>query len=267
MVKILACLVVTMTGAIAAPLPSITVPEAKLAPLLTAKPDDPAWKSGTPVVLTQASIGTPTALLSSPPPKTEVRLLWDASDLYVRFTCAEVTAPYFPPATSPDAPHIYAGDAVEFFLDPVGDSRQWFEFQFNARNDRFAQITVCTAEPKWDASQRLLSDFIARDLWAYPMPNPEQVRSAAAWLPEAKAWIVDIALPAATVLKRTGLKKFAPMQLRGNLIRYEWLEPSPGAKRELLSLNWSPTPRYVPHRCPTAFGFIKLTGVASSSAP
>src|ERR1700677_2732929 len=144
MVKILACLVVTMTGAVAAPLPSITVPETKLAPLLTAKPDDPAWKTATPVILDQASIGTPAALLTNPPPRTEVRLLWDPTALYVRFTCANEAAPYFPPPDSPDAQHIYAGDAVEFFLDPVGDARQWFEFQFNARNDRFAQITVCT---------------------------------------------------------------------------------------------------------------------------
>jgi hypothetical protein len=267
MVKILACLVVTMTGAVAAALPSITVPETKLAPLLTAQPDDPAWNAAKPVLLDQASLGTPAALVPNPPPKTEVRLLWDVNNLYVRFTCAEETAPYFPPPDSPDAHHIYAGDAAEFFLDPVGDSRQWFEFQFNARNDRFAQITVCTAEPKSDASLRLLPDFIAHDVWAYPMPNPEQVRSAASWLPGAKTWIVDAAFPAAMLLKRTGLKKFVPMQLRGNLIRYQWIEPAPGAKRELLSLNWSPIPRYVPHRCPAAFGFIKLTGVASSSTP
>lgn len=247
--------------------PSLAVTEAKLAPLLTAKPDDPAWSAATPVRLNQASIGTPANLLVNPPPRTDVRLLWDPGWLYLRFTCASETAPYFPPQGTPDAQHIYAGDAVEFFLDPVGDARQWFEFQFNARNDRFAQITVCTAPPKWDSSLRLLPDFIARDLWAYPLPNPEQVRSAAAWNPEAKTWIVDAAFPAALVLKRTGLKKFAPMQLRGNLIRYQWLETRPGAKRELLSLNWSPIPRYVPHRCPAAFGFIKLAGVASSSVP
>ncbi len=271
---VLLYLVLTLTGgtlasgdpqAPAAP-PSATVAEAKIAPRVSAQPDDPAWSCPATMQLDQASIGTPISLLAHRPPPTEVRMLWDPKWLYCRFTCEDDTPPYLPPGDGLNT-RVYQGDAVEVFLDPVGDSRQWFEFQFNARNDRFGQVTVCSAKPEWDANLRLKSDFIARNVWTFPLKELDQVRSAARWAPSAGKWIVDVAIPAALMLKRTGGKNFTPMQLRGNFLRYKWVETSSAAKRQLLSLNWSPIPLYIPHRCPAAFGFITLAGETPSSVP
>jgi hypothetical protein len=240
-----------------APRPRITVPATAATPLMTAAADDPAWSHAATI-----SILTP-SLSSTPPPTrsipgTEVRLLWDSQWLYIRFLCHD-DQPYLP-VHGLNAP-IYQGDAVEVFLDPVGDCREWMELEFNAANDLFFQNTVCVGEPAWDDSLRLTSMVIARDLWTFPDATLSRLRHAAAdWKINGRTvgWIVDIAVPAAPLLKRSGGPKIQTMTLRGNFLRYKWI-PGSGAKRNLLSLNWSPTILYIPHRCPAAFGWIDLS--------
>jgi Carbohydrate family 9 binding domain-like len=241
-----------------APRPHVKVTQAVATPLVTANADDPAWSQATRIPLDTLSLST-TPPPAIPIPGTEVRLLWDADWLYVRFLCKD-DHPYLP-FHGPNAP-IYKGDVVEIFLDPVGDCREWMELEFNASNDVYNQITVCTAEPKWDRSLRLNDDFIARDVWTFPNPYLTELRSAAApWKVNGQTvgWIVDAAIPAAGILKRSGLKKLGAMTLRGNFLRYKSVPQATGTKRDLLSLTWSPVVLFIPHRCPAAFGFIDLS--------
>ena len=243
-----------------APRPHLAIPEAKPPlPRVTAQADDPAWGLAAAVTLDTPSLGSKLAA-GQLIPKTEVRALWSPDWLYFRFLCADDQPPY----TSAPAPSgsIADGDVVEIFLDPVGDCRQWFELQFNAAGARFIQNTACTGEPKWDASLHLTGDFINRDSWSFQDPVMKSVRSAAApWQQDGRTvgWIVDVALPAGPVLRRAGLRKFAAMTLRGELLRYQHPAVPGAAKRGFLSLNWSPVVLGAPHRSPAAFGFFDLS--------
>jgi hypothetical protein len=239
-----------------APRPAITVPQALLKPALTANVDDPAWIRAATLPALTPSLGTPP--LSTPPPLTKVQLLWDADYLYVRFICRDTEI--YTPVHGHDAP-LYQGDAVEIFLDPVGDSRQWIELEFNADNDTFEQLFLCTAEPKYDSALCLTGDVIARDTWNILPWDLKGLRSKAMRLLPAtneQDWIVDVAIPAKVLLRRTGLKQFAPMTLRGDFLRYKYPPAEPGKPRELLPLNWSPVSSGRPHHSPGAYGYINL---------
>jgi hypothetical protein len=243
-----------------APRPHLAISEAKAPlPLVTAQSADPAWAQVAATAIDTPSLNSklaPTRVI----PKTEVRALWSPDGLYFRFTCAEDHAPYVVPPAAGGS--LSNGDVVEIFLDPAGDCRQWFELQFNAAGARFIQISVCTSDPKWDASLRLTGDSVNRNSWSFQDPSLQSVRSATApWRKDGRTigWIVDVALPAVPVLKRTGLRKFEPMTLRGDLLRYQWSVIPGTDKRDLLSLNWSPVVFGAPHRSPAAFGFFDLS--------
>lgn len=242
-----------------APRPRIAVPPASAKPLVTAAADDPAWSGAALIPLNTLSLS------SSPPPaapipKTEVRLLWDPEWLYVRFLCEDDQT--YLPVHGHNAP-IYLGDAVEIFLDPVGDCREWVELELNASNDFYNSITLCTTEPKCDRSLHLTGEVIARDIWVFPDDaDLKDLRSAASpWKVNDKTvgWIVDVAIPASGILKRTGLKKFQAMSLHADFLRYKSIPKATGDKRDLLSLTWSPITLGNPHRCPAAFGIIDLS--------
>jgi hypothetical protein len=244
------------------PRPTITVPQAVLIPALTAKTDDPAWLHAVTLPALTLSLGTPP--LVSPPPQTKVQLLWSPDYLYVRFICQDTNI--YTPIHGRDAP-IYQGDAVEVFLDPVGDSRQWVELEFNADNDVFDQLFLCTTEPKPDASLCLSSAAMVRNTWNFLSWDMVGLRSQAARMlhaPNEQDWIVDIAIPAKELLRRTGLKQFAPMTLRGDFLRYKSLPSAQDKQRNLLSLNWSPVVLGRPHRSPGAYGYINLVSTPDS---
>ena len=243
-----------------APRPHFAISEVKSAlPLVTAQPDDPAWTQAAAVAVETPSLGAKLAP-QQVIPKTEVRALWSPDWLYFRFTCEDDQQPYIaPPAASGS---ISDSDVVEIFLDPVGDCRQWFELQFNEAGGRFIQNTACTGEPKWDASLHLTGDYVNRNSWSFQDPSMKGVRSAAApWQKNGQVvgWIVDVALPAAPVLKHAGLKKFAAMSLRGDFLRYQHPAIPGSDKRGFLPLNWSPVILGGPHRSPAAFGYFDLS--------
>jgi hypothetical protein len=243
-----------------APRPHLAIAKAGATlPLVTAQPDDPAWSQVASTLINTPSLGSklsPQTVI----PKTEVRALWSEDWLYFRFVCEESEPPYIPaPAASGS---LSDGDVVEIFLDPVGDCRQWFELQFNPAGAHFVQNTVCTGEPKWDASLHLTGDFISRNSWSFQDPSMKSVRNAAAPLQkdgQTISWIVDVALPAVPVLKHAGLKKFGAMTLRAGLLRYQHSAIPGSAKRDFLSLTWSPITLGNPHRCPAAYGYLDLS--------
>jgi len=240
-----------------APRPHVAAPLAKTTPLITAAADDPAWNDAAAI-----PINTPSLSNSPPPPipipGTEVRVMWDPAWLYVRFLCKD-DHPYLPPHNPGDP--IYTGDVVEVFIDPVGDCREWVEVELNAASESYDQLTLCTGEPKWDATLHLNGDVIARDIWVFPHESLKEMRHAAApWTINGQTvgWIVDVAIPASGLLKRTGLKKFQAMSLHGDFLRYKTVPQPTGTKRDFLSLTWSPITLGNPHRCPAAFGIIDL---------
>lgn len=246
-------------------LPLLEVPRAALAPAVSADPSDPAWLQSARIAALGLALGDGSKGLVPLP--TQVLAQWDEKFLYVRFVCqdAEVYAPF----TVRDSP-VYQGDCAEIFLDVVGDARQVVELQLSPSGGIFDQQILLTTEAKSDENLVLTGDVLNRDFWTDLSWNLKDMKTAFARTP--KGWIVDFALPAEAILRRRGLKAWAPMTIRANFLRYDWapddtdawgINDATGQKRRLNAHNWAPVKHGSPHISPQAMGFLKLMpGVA-----
>ncbi len=243
--------------------PRLQVPQAIVTPRVDADPDDPAWHHAVTIPSLGLSILPPdekAARSGRVAPPTEVKLLWDAKWLYVRFLCDDWDI--YAPVVGRDAP-IYKADVVEVFLDPVGDARQWFELEANTNNDVLDATTVLSAEPKSRPDGRLTADIIDHQSWFCLDYTIRGLRTAATVRRSDRAdrgWIVDLAIPAGAALRRLDRQQFTAMTLRANFLRYDYIpDPSdPSKPRALIALNWSPVLDGQPHTSPQAMGFIEL---------
>lgn len=238
-----------------APRPRVIVPETQRPPLLNADPADTTWQTAVKLAPLVPSLpwGAPSEFMQ---PETEVRVMWDRDALYVRFLCKDDHVENT--IHGHDAP-VFKGDAVEIFLDPMGDCKEWIELEFNASNDVLDQLFLCTGEPRSDPSLRLDDEVIRRDVRSLLSWDMQGLKSAAdRWIENGReiGWIVDVSIPASGFPKRAGLAQFKPMTLRGNFLRYKWV--ANGTKHELISNNWSPVAFGCPHTSPAAFGELVL---------
>jgi len=165
---------------------------------------------------------------------------------------------------------VYPGDVVEVFLDPKGDSREYIEWEISPRNQIFDQLITLTTDPKSDANGMLLPEIRSRDWWADRSWDCERLMTATRQIPTSgvnNAWIADIAIPADPVLRRLGLKQWQSMNVRANLIRYEWIDDAKekGGKK-LVAMNWSPIIYGCPHISPQAMGILRLEDSHSSES-
>ncbi len=234
------------------------MPRVVVAPKVEADPADPAWEKAARLASIPLCVGSDArdAALG-----TEVQLLWDERFLYVRFICADTATDA--PFEGRDQPH-YKADAVEVFLDAVGDGRQYTELEVSPKNQVFDALFTLTAEPRGDEHGKLLDEVRNRDLWSNAAWNFEGLRTATRVLREGEkttGWIADIALPAGPVLRRFGLAKFQPMTLRAHLLRYRWTKPFSAVadpERRLIAMSWAPVLHGCPHISPGAMGVLKL---------
>jgi hypothetical protein len=226
------------------------------APAVTAAADDPAWAGAPQIDQLTLPFGSKQADQILP---TQIAVRWDAEWLYIRFTSTGAM-PYSPFGDQRDATH-YQGDAVEVFLDPVGDGRQYFELQLSPANGVFDQNTLITTEPKSDSKGRLVGSVLATDYWPNVGYDMKGLRTASRVTGEGAAavWIADFAIPAEAALRRLGKKQFAEgMALRINFLRYHWTGPKEDTKRKLIPMNWSPVVFGCPHQSPAAMGLVTL---------
>jgi Carbohydrate family 9 binding domain-like len=236
-------------------LPTLHVPHTLTIPTITAELRDKRWDKAAVIDALSFSPGVPVAEESLP--QTQVKLLWDADFLYIRFICRE-DHDIYSPYRGRGAPY-YRADVVEIFVDPVGDSREFVEVEVSPDNGVFDQLHLITTDPQSGDDGVLNSRIMDRNMWSFPGWNLQGLRHAASrWVrPDgSKGWLVDVALPT-PLLKRTGLSHFAPMTLRANFLRYDY--PLRGKEREFVSLNWSPVVAGRPHRSPARMGYLVLT--------
>ncbi len=239
-----------------AAIPHLVVPHTVMNPGVTARPSDPAW-TGPPLIshLT-LSLGCKPA---GHPLPTKIWLQWNRNWLYIRFVCLG-PKPYAPYGNKRNAPH-YRGDVVEVFLDPVGDSRQYFEIEVSPANGVFMQNTLITTKPESQANGVLTGNILRRNYWPDPGYDIRGLRTAVSIHRAGKAyvWTTDLAIPAASVLKRTGRRRFRKgMKLRMNLLRYHYTGPLNDAHRQLVAMNWSPVACGRPHVSPMRMGWLLL---------
>jgi hypothetical protein len=240
-----------------APRPHLVVPKAAAPPLMTAAPDDPAWANAAVIPALTPMLSDDPAL-QYPVPPTEVRVVWDATYLYIRFTCTgeDIFAPY----TEPDA-DLYKADVVEVFLDPMGDARQWVELEVSPTNNILDILHLCTAPVIKTRADLIMDwDLVNTDLWdqrGWPMEHLKTATSSIVIQGKCR-WIVDIAWPAAALLKRQGSTNFSPMELHANFLRYDYQKREGKTERVFVPANWSPTMLGCPHISPKAMGVLQL---------
>lgn len=236
-------------GPIEPPMLSVVAVSA-VAPRVTAEANDPAWEAATQIPSLLLALGL------APEPgdvSTRVRLCWDAAHIYVRFEADD--RELYAPVRGRDK-ELYRGDVVEVFLDPVGDGKQVIEVQVSPHNDVFDQVILLTADAESNTNARLKQDVLSRDFWAFPSWNCDGLRTAASFGADG-SWIVDIAIPATSVLRRTGKTTFSDgLALRANFIRYDWVPEND--TRTLRAFNWLPVVHGCPHISPRAMGALRL---------
>lgn len=233
-------------------------------PSLTADPDDPAWIDAE--AIESLSLVTPVkdglTTYAEPYYPTRVQALWDASALYLRFSCTD-PEPYAP-FDGHDDPH-HRGDVVEVFIDPVGDARQWYEFQFSPRGDVLDKRFVMSAPPVVDergvltgASRRHLRESLGWDATGLRVSTEYRVEQGGA---EAR-WIVDAAIPAGLVTQYHGGGPLTPMTLWVNFVRND-RPMMPSGERCLVSTTWVNVLAGRPHVSPKARGQLVLRPAVS----
>lgn len=244
-----------LVGSALGGVPEMSVPYATRKPSLKAEWGERAWEEAGVIAKLTPSLGSDPALT---PQATEVRLLWDEANLYIRFTCEakEIVA-----TLSGRDTEYHKEEAVEVFLDPARDGKAYIELQVSPNNGVRDVLYLCTGEPRYDENGRFLPEILKRDSWSFDTWNLDGLRTATGRFSEdgKQGWIAEIAIPS-TVLRRLGAAQFNEMALKANFIRLEHPKAGPdSAKRLFLSSDWSPVLQGNPHRSPGAYGTINLT--------
>lgn len=237
-------------------LPSIDAPYAWTTPRVDGSPDDPAWATSVATSNFTISLGPEGA--GDVPLPTRARLLWDSGWLYIRFVCFGGNA--WSPFTRYGDP-IYQQDSVEVFVDAKGDGRQWIEIEISPNNVLFEQLAVLTTTPRYDEDNVLTHKTLDRDWWTNSDWRLDGLKTATGRITrngKLAAWIVDVALPAKSLLHRYGITSFHPMALRANLTRYEDVGADASHAGKFIPMNWAPVRYGCPHISPRAMGYLRL---------
>jgi hypothetical protein len=142
---------VSADAPIASPVPHLAVPQAAALPRVDASPWDPAWVSATTIPSLRRALNASASGI--PAPATQVSVLWSPRYLYIRFICdGAVYAPF----QGSDS-QLYNGDVAEVFLDPVGDSHQWYEIEISPNGGLLEKNSLMTNAVEFDRDQVLTS--------------------------------------------------------------------------------------------------------------
>jgi hypothetical protein len=248
----------------ASPLPELAVPRVT-PPVIDGALDDATWTHAATIRgLGPCRGGTRLQGRIDQIPTT-VRVAWDTNALYVAFECLDDHID-----TDPVAKHdadLYLHDVCEVFLDPVGDGRQYTEIQVTPDGQTLDMIHLLTAAPEYTKTGRLTPAFSSRELWRFREWEAEGLRVACGRLQRDGAtigWTVEMAIPAAPVMRRRGLSTFVPGEIRANFARYDWQPVPATGKRDLLPMYWTPVESGCPHISAGMMGRLLL---ASEAAP
>jgi hypothetical protein len=235
--------------------PAILVPHADQRPLISADFQDPAWTFAAEVSSLLPSYASQSSVRPSP---TKVLLLWDRSFLYVRFLCGGR-----PPRNvqfGRDA-DLYLGDVVEVFLSRFADVREYFEIQVSPANDVLDLRFAMPAAPEFQSDGVLTKNYSLHILQKDRSWNFAKLRTASR--ASGGLWVVDMAIPAREIFRRSAQNELRPGWLRANFLRYEWVGTR--GKRSLVSSNWSVVRQGCPQISPGSLGWLRL--VTPSKAP
>lgn len=196
----------------------------------------------------------------APPLRTRVKMLWGENNLYI---FAEMEDPHVWATLTQHDAIIFRDNDFEVFIDPDGDTHNYFEIEVNALNTIF---DLFLSKPYRNQGTILTS-------W-----NAENLRSAVhvnGTLNQPgdtdKSWTVEMAIPFAAL--RTGgpfIKPVANTFWRLNFLRVQWdIEASEGKYKKktdasgkaLPEHNWAWSPQGIINmHYPERWGYVRFAG-------
>jgi hypothetical protein len=235
--------------------PRLEVPRAEAPPRIDGELDDACWRSAARIGHLGPSRGQ---TLPESAPATEVRMVWDSRALHVSFACRDDDIHVDASMKRDD--DLYKADVCEVFIDGKGDQRQWIEIQVSPNNQILDLVSMMTAEPAYTETLRLTRELAAREFWSDRSWTAIGLESATGRLVEAGrtvGWTVELSIPASAFLRRLGLDRLGPMELRANVLRYDHPANADGS-RAFVPMNWAPVAPGCPHISPAAMGRLVL---------
>lgn len=207
-------------------LPEISIPATSQPVRIDGRLDDPAWRGAAVVRMRDNQTG------KSPAQKTTVRLIHNRDVLFVGFDCADRSIAASMTRRDDD---LWKEEAVEIFLDPAGDGREYLEIEVNPLGAVYDAWIRYSADIDFDKAK----EFNLRSLRAMT----EIIRSAGV-KSEDKRWTCEIAIPLSELPSRLS------NTFRLNLTRIDRHE------RKHVYYAWSPTYRWF--HVPERFGKARL---------
>lgn len=231
--------------------PQVKVPFTQEKINVDGKDDESAWKNAAVIQLREPAFGERKNPIREKLP-AKVLLTYDKNYLYFTIICMDRNDR---PAGEKHDDELHRGDAVELFIDGIGDHKQYFEIQMNTRDlvrDVNYLFTGTAAELDENG---ILRD--GRNQWDDPCYNIPDFKHKSSFLysndGKKTGWRIEAALPAKALLRRSGQTQFSKgMKIRANFVRLKH------EGKEMHSLFWSPTVFGRPHRSPGRMGTLIL---------
>jgi hypothetical protein len=214
------------------------------------KIDDPAWSRAP---WTAAFVDIEGDAKPKPRFRTRAKMLWDDRNLYI---AAELEEPHVWATLTQHDSVIFHDNDFEVFLNPSGDSRNYFEFEINALNtswDLFLPKPYREggkADNSWDIPG--LQTAVAVD---GTLNDPSD---------RDRGWTVEIAIPWTAYASRAPVRRPAPgEEWRVNFSRVEWQVDTTGGRytkgagRREDNWVWSPQ-GVVDMHIPARWGYVRF---------
>ncbi len=209
---------------------------------LTGKIDHPLWQQTDPVPLVDAITGKPGRF------KTDVRLLYSDTYLYVGFYCEDDYI--WGTITERDGP-IYDEECIEVFLNPADTKHQYYEINLSPKNVVYDANVLNSRTP-----ENAFDKFVAQPQW-----NLENLQTAV-WIEEPSGgskppegsgfWTAEYAIPLAELFGAPNTPPQPGDTWRVNFYRID--SPQKGKPEHFA---WSPTGRPAFH-LPWKFGYLRF---------
>ncbi len=187
------------------------VQRAATAPTIDGDLTDPSWAAA---AWTAPFVDSRGRNRAAPPYRTRAKMMWDDSYLYV---AAQLEEPHVRASFTTRDTSIWRENAFELFIDPDGDTHNYYEYQINARE---TQWDLLLTKPYRDADTPRLSAWDIRGLKKAvavqgTLNDPSDTD---------EGWTVELALPWSVLAEMApdGQSPEVGDQWRLNLTRMQW---------------------------------------------
>lgn len=236
------------------------VQRAATAPTIDGKLTEPSWAAADWTAPFVDSRGRNRA---APPYRTRAKMMWDDSYLYV---AAQLEEPDVRASFTTRDTSIWRENAFELFIDPDGDTHNYYEYQINARG---TQWDLMLTKPYRDAATPRISAWDIRGL-----KKAVAVRGTLNDPSDTdEGWTVELALPW-SVLAEAAPDAQPPQdgdQWRLNLTRMQWPATVQDGNymqdtTESGAFAWSPQGGTGNYHKPERWGIVEFSDAPTSTA-